>query len=606
MPGKGILRLMSLMLLTLFVAVACRPTDSTQEPTSEMTAMDRGSELLARLVGRVATEDAPDAEELTILDVSFSGEPGQLDPQTAASSQDVTLVENLFAGLTRYDHATDSIVPELASEWEVSADGLIWTFHLRDDVFWISSPFEQSAITLGRSEVETYRPVVAADVAAAVKRLCNSSQSPDVFIYFIIDGCEAAHVVRDPASEELEVVGVRAINNTMLQFRLTQPASYFLTMTSLQALRPIPAEIVAESPGGDESWAMWDNVISSGPFVLGPESTADVRMVLKRNPLWPIPFQGNVDQVNIWWLPDDEANELWVEKSLDVSAVSAEMREEMEGNVILRSRLRLITNQRSFYMAFNFDSPVLSEDRVRRAFSAAIDREALIDEVFAGLGLAQRHFSPPGVIGAPPADIVGMGYNPDLARIEMANSSYRDCRFMPEVRYLVGTNDLDLFLAETIRAMWVEELNCQEEQIIIEQVQFGSLLANTRKDAGEARPDLWNLGWSSFYPDAHNWLFDVLHCRDSENRPDRPCSEVDSILQRASHSQDISERWDLYRNAENLFFGEGGIAPIAPLLVQGEEFLVQTWVNFVPAQFGGEQYDTYQVAAEEKKLERLQ
>jgi oligopeptide transport system substrate-binding protein len=329
-------------------------------------------------------------------------------------------------------------------------------------------------------------------------------------------------------------------------------------------------------------------------------------MVLKRNPLWPIPFTGNVDQVNIWWLPEDEANELWLEKSLDITSVSAEMREGIESSAVLRNRLRLITNQRSFYLAFNFDSPVLSEESVRRAFSAAIDREALIEEVFAGLGQGQRHFSPPGVVGGPPADIVGMGYNPDLARIEMANTSYRDCRFMPEVRYLVGTNDLDLFLAETIRDMWVRELNCQEEQIIIEQVQFGTLLANTRSDAGEVRPDLWNLGWSSFYPDAHNWLFDVLHCRGGENRPDRPCSEVDDVLSRASYSQDISERWELYRNAENLFFGEGGIAPIAPLLVLGEEFLVQTWVNFAPAQFGGEQYDTYQVAAEEKELERQQ
>ncbi len=571
-----------------------------------MSAMDRGSQLVARLVGRSATAETPDAAELTILDVSFAGEPNELDPLLAASTQDVTLVENLYAGLTRYDHATNSVVPELASEWEVSADGLIWTFHLRDDVYWMASAIGQSSIALGGSQVKTYRPVVAADVAAAVKRLCNSVQLTDAFIFFIIDGCEAAHVLRDPESEEIEVVGVRAINNTMLQFRLTQPASYFLTMTTLPEMRPIPAEIVAESVSGDESWAAWGNLISSGPFIIGPESTADVRMVLKRNPFWPIDFTGNVDQVNVWWLPEDEANEMWLEKNLDVTAATNEMQEGMAANAILRSRLRLISNQRSFYLSFNFDSPVFAQESVRRAFSAAIDREALIEEVFAGLGLAQRHFSPPGVVGAPPADIVGIGYNPDLARIEMANSSFRDCRFMPEVRYLVGTNDLDLFIAETIRDMWVKELNCQEEQIIIEQVQFGTLLANTRNDAGEVRPDLWNLGWASFYPDAHNWLSDVLHCRDSENRPDRPCSEVDDILSRASFSQDIDERWELYRNAENLFFGEGGIAPIVPLLVQGEMFLVQTWVSFAPAHFGGEQYDTYQVAAQDKALERQQ
>jgi hypothetical protein len=113
---------------------------------------------------------------------------------------------------------------------------------------------------------------------------------------------------------------------------------------------------------------------------------------------------------------------------------------------------------------------------------------------------------------------VGVGYSPDLARQLMDGSIFGDCRLMPPVTYMVSSSDIALQQAELVRQMWMEELGCTEEQIMIEQVQFGVLLANTRPDAGFQRPDLWDLGWASYYPDQANWLGDVLHCEDSENR----------------------------------------------------------------------------------------
>lgn len=592
--------------LFLLGVVACQQGAAMTDVMDGLAMEESGEVIVTRFAGQVSGVSDSEGEPLTILDVSYSGVPGQLDPQTAVSVPDITLIENLFVGLTRYDHASDTIEPELAREWTVSSDGRTWTFYLRDDVHWIRSPIEQNSFALGRSEPEILRPVVAGDMAAAVHRLCSEIESPEVFVFFLIEGCEAARALGDSDAEEIAVSGVRTLDDTTLEIRLTEPAGYFLTITSLQIFRPIPADIVAEDAGGDESWVTMQNAVTSGPFVLAQGTTEDVLTILQRNPFWPIPFKGNVDQVNVWWLPVDTANELWLAKDLDISTATADMREAMQSSANFRTRVHLVSNQGSFYLAFNFDSPVFREESVRRAFAAAIDRETLITDVFAEQGEPQRHFSPPGVIGAPPAEVVGTGYNPDLARIEMSNSSFRDCRFMPEIRYLVGTNDLDLFLAETIRSMWVRELNCLDEQIIIEQAQFGTLLAETRRESGESRPDIWNLGWASFFPDAHNWLTDVLHCRESENRMNRPCSAVDEMLLLAAGSHSLDERREIYRSAENLFFGEGGIAPIAPLLVQGDHVLVQSWVQYAPAHFGGEQFDTYQVAADVKELERGQ
>ena len=141
-------------------------------------------------------------------------------------------------------------------------------------------------------------------------------------------------------------------------------------------------------------------------------------------------------------------------------------------------------------------------------------------------------------------------------------------------------------------------------QIKIEQVQFGQLLANTRADSGASRPDMWDLGWASYYPDENNWLGDVLHCDDSDNRQRRPCSEVDDMIQEANHNLPVEERWQRYRDIENIFFGPEAIEPISPLYVRGEYLLRQGWLEYTPAHFGGEQYDTYLVDNNVKKLEQ--
>jgi ABC-type oligopeptide transport system substrate-binding subunit len=186
----------------------------------------------------------------------------------------------------------------------------------------------------------------------------------------------------------------------------------------------------------------------------------------------------------------------------------------------------------------------------------------------------------------------------------MAISGYADCRLMPPVTYMVSSSDLALQQAELLREMWQEELNCPEDQIVIEQVQFGTLLASTRPDAGAVRPDLWDLGWASYYPDANNWMQDVLHCSHSENRQNRSCGEVDTLINNAAVNDLPDFRIDLYRQIERLFFAEDGIEAISPLYTRASYLLSHGWVQFVPASFGGEQYNTYIVDAAVKSLER--
>jgi ABC-type oligopeptide transport system substrate-binding subunit len=363
-------------------------------------------------------------------------------------------------------------------------------------------------------------------------------------------------------------------------------------------MRPVPVERVLEL---GEEWAAADNLVASGPFLLSRESVPGTQTVLVRNPYWPIAFNGNVDRVNLLQLSAEEAYDLWSRNRLDLAPVP----DENQAQVLNRydTRVELVPGQAVFYLAFNYDSPAFSSPALRRAFGAAIDRDRLIREVHGGQALPMRHFAPPGIFGAPLLDEVGTGYSPDLARQELAASGFGDCRLLPPLRILVSSSDLALQQVELIRDMWMEELGCLESQFTIEQAQFGALLANTQANAQD-RPDMWELGWASAYPDENNWVGEVIHCTESENRQRRPCSQIDDIIRQAAVLDAQDGRVDLYRQIERALFGEGGELPLIPLFVRAEYALRQGWLNYRPAPFGGEQYDTYFVDAGVKELER--
>jgi len=538
--------------------------------------------------------DAP--EEPINLDISFVREgPPDIDPQRTNDEDGIDLIENIFVGLTRYNHASNQIEPELAKEWEVSNNGRTWTFHLRDDIFWIQP---EESVTNGKRAVKAVRQVVAGDLVFAIQRACRrDTRMPDAFILFLIEGCEQVNQQATATPADLANIGIQALNDQTLQISLTKPASHFLTITSMWFFRPMPPELFTEDV---EDWMAPELFMTSGPFFPLGEGLQK----LQRNPLWPIEREdGNVDIVNIYYLDnDDNALSLWEAKTLDVIDVGT--LDPSGFNSRTASHLTVIPEQALFYLAFNFNSGVFREPEVRRAFSAAIDREALVEEIYGINALAMRHLIPPGVIAAPPIDQVGVGYSPDYARQQMAASGFSSCRLMPDITFTVSSSDLSLLQAELIVGMWVEELGCTEEQFILEQVQFGTLLANTRQEAGAARPDVWELGWASYYPDAHNWSGDLLHCTESENRENRPCSEVDELIRQATLTTDLAERLALYRQIENLFFGDAGIMPIAPLYVRGKVLLVQGWLTYAPALFGGEQYDSYLIDLSQKELEQ--
>lgn len=589
--------------------------EGTPQPT-----VGRVQAIVTRIVEQVTfVTSTPDPlatpirdEPLAVLDLSLNGQLPNLDPGLAERQSQLDLSQNLFAGLTNFNPTTNTIEPELAQTWAVSDDGLTWTFNLRDDIYWVRprSPRPGSEELWSAIPI---RPVTAEDVVYAVRRQCSRQVETSLALsLFLVEGCQAVFTTLEPTEEDLQLIGVEAISPTLLEVRLTKPAGYFLTLTSMPFFQPVPNDLVEEMGNewldaiGEYStgWQTPDNLVTSGPYLPLTSRLTSQSLVLNRNPLWPADLdrQGNVDVINVNFLDDDQdAFEMWQDRLLDIAPLPSTEREVFMQRSA--ARVQTIPDQVLFYLGFNFNSGVFREPEVRRAFSAAINRQELIDELYNGRGLVMRHATVPGIVAAIPVDELGVGYSPDYARQQMAASSFRSCRLMSEITFLVSSADLSLRQAEIIRDMWVEELDCLKESISIEQVPFGQLLVRTLSDSS-SRPDMWELAWAPTFPDANNLITDLLHCQDSENRQTRECSDADSLLSRARTAVDAGERTALYRQAESVFFNETGSFPIAPLYIRAREVVIHDWVQFAPVAFGGQQWDRIVLDATLKELER--
>lgn len=601
---KKLLQFITITILAFIVACNQPDTVVSTVVVTEIVESEQTAVIVTRIVEQVVTTTpvAPQNNQQTVepvkLDISILGSTVPiLNPQLNQSDDGINLIENLFVGLTRLNPATQQIEPYLAESWESSSDGREWTFNLRNDIHWVK-PNEQEDD--GNWSVEELDLVDANDVVFTIQRACQrETQLPDVVMLFIIQGCEEVYSLNEASTADLAQIGVVALDDRTVKFTLTKPSSYFLTISSLWYLRPLPKTLIEQMEAEElvELWTDPENLITSGPFFPIPN-----RQSLQKNPSWPIPFEGNVDIINYYLVSEENAQQLWEAKRIDYIPYNGSIEDDLYAEN--EKEQQLIPEQTLFYLGFNFNSGVFREPTVRLAFSAAIDRQLLVDELYLGQAFGMKHLVPPGVVGALPVADIGMGYDPDYARVQMAQSGFGSCRLMPPIRFLVNSSDLSLLQAELIREMWVEELGCAEEQIIIEQAQFGTLLANTRVGAGNFRPDIWELGWASFYPDAHSWMGELIHCAESENRADRPCSEVDDLIRSASSEADFEARLLAYREIESDLFSQGGLIPLVPLYVTGQNYLVHTWMKSELSNFGGQQFDRIFIDSTLKRLEQ--
>ena len=285
----------------------------------------------------------------------YSGEITTLNYLITATTNEFGLAANLIDTLVEYDEF-GQIQPSLATDWGVSDDGLTWTFHLRDDVNWV------------KADGTVYAPVTANDFVFSAKYILdaqNGSSTADI-LYGVIAGAEAYYdgtstpeEGAEPAPvQEWDTVGVKALDDYTLQYTLTDPTPYFLSMTTYVCFMPANEQFVTEMGENFGQATGNDTILYCGSYVLESFEPQNNRVLVRNEANW------DKDRVYITRIEEKYNKEastigpdLYLRGEIDSVSISSEIAQEWlqdEAKADLIHPVRR-TSFYSYWYSLNFD-----------------------------------------------------------------------------------------------------------------------------------------------------------------------------------------------------------------------------------------------------------
>ncbi|MBI4465560.1 MAG: peptide ABC transporter substrate-binding protein [Acidobacteria bacterium] len=470
-------------------------------------------------------------------------EPEYLDPGLMTGQPDGRIAQLIFEGLTTNDPETFEPRPGVAARWEVSPDGRTYTFHLRQNAYWSDG-----------------RPVTARDFIYSWTRVLDPKTASRYasHLHHLVNGEEFNRGrVKDPTQ-----LGLRALDDYILQVQLRQPVPYFLYLTAFFTLMPVPAHIV-ERYG--LHWTDPEYIVGNGPFLL-VEHRTHARFEFVRNPRY-----WNVDRIRldriIAYSVDDNYTSANLYESGRVDwlpgSIPAEYVSYMRGHF---QDFQIYPFLALYYYSFNVTRPPLDNPLVRRALSLAVDRRAITDQFLRGGQIPTSHFVPVGFPSYQSPS--GPDYNPAEAARLLAQAGYPNGEGFPRLEILFNTLESHRKIAEAIQQMWARNLNIQ---VSLRNEEWASYL----KSLANRDYDIARQGWIADYPDPSTFT-DLLESTNGNNHTGWKNEAYDRLLIQAREDPDSQRRLETLRSAEAILLEE---LPVLPLYTYASNSLIKPYVR---------------------------
>ena len=458
------------------------------------------------------------------LRMSGSYVPRVADPRDAGFWPDINFCMQLFDRLVEA-WPERTIVPSLAESWEISDDGLRYVFKLRDGLRWSDG-----------------EPLTAHDVEFGIKRVLDPDRpGASAPIYFALENGEEYYLGEN---DDADRIGVRALDDRTVEFRLVGPTPYFMNVVNRPDGGPQPRHAIERD--GD-AWAEPERQVVSGPF-RQLEREHD-RLVLGRNEAYSGISTGNVARVEVSAATADDAlaplelGELDLARVMYTPRTSDHVRSRGAGS----GPLTWIA-----YLGFKHSHPVVGNRDVRLALASAIDRTALEGLMPANLELATGGLVPPALQGHTP-DIV-LPFAPDTARDQMRASG------VDATGLDIAAQDVWQPLLDAITGSWRDVLGVTVNQRL--------WTADTVDDVAPlGRPlelaPIAVLGWLPGYPDPEYCLRLILHSHAKANEGGYAHQPFDELIDEARHATTSVQRLELFRQADRMVVvDEAAVIPL--------------------------------------------
>jgi ABC-type oligopeptide transport system substrate-binding subunit/class 3 adenylate cyclase len=475
------------------------------------------------------------------LRIATSFLPNDPDPRSAIAWPNIQLCMQLFDRLVEA-WPERTIVPSLAERWEISDDGLRYTFHLREGLTWSDG-----------------EPLTAHDIEFGIKRVLNpDAPGSSVAIYFVLEHGQD-HYLR--TTDDPDLIGVRALDDRTLEFRLAAPAPYFMSVMNRPDAGPQPRHAIERLGDG---WTEVGKQVVSGAFEIVDRS-ADT-LVLRRRPRSGTPRPGNVATVTYMRREIPEALAEYERDELDAITVryTPKVADLVPG---VEADAHIGPASWSGYLAFRHADPVIGNVEVRRALAHAVDRERLAAHVPSNLVVANGGIVPPALQGHTPD--IAPKFDPDAAREHLRRSglSEAELRGIQLAGIETWLHDFLLVVAETWRD--VLGIDVPVRPWTLDQ-------ALSLGDPTEMAPIVIT-GWLPGYADPEYYLRLLFQSDSKTNYGGFSDPEFDRLIERARQERSDRSRLELFHEADRMAVADR-IACI-PLVYGRSMAFVKPWVH---------------------------
>lgn len=527
---KQLLMLLGLMLVLSMFLAACNKdnadpgTDDSQSEESE---------------GEDGTTEDPGTDVAQHLRVNINTEPFSLHPGLANDTTSSSVLAQTFEGLTRIGQSGEP-EPAMAEKIETNEDASVYTFHLRD-AKWSNGD-----------------PVTADDFAYAWKwALAPENESQYAYQLYYIKGAAAANDPESGATVENMDIGVKVIDPKTLEVTLENPTPYFLELTAFYTYYPVHKANAEANP--DWYTNSGENYISNGPFVMTNWDHGN-QITLEKNPGYWDADAVKLETVDMYMINED-ATELTMYQSDELDwagdpfgSVPVDAIPSLKDQGVLNTKA--ITGV--YWYQFNTTVKPFDNVNIRKAFTYALNRKAIVESITLGGEVPAMAIVPPSMF---PENEQGYFEDNavDLAKehLEMGleELGLSDVSELPEITLSYNTSDTHAKIAQAVQQMWKENLGIEvglentEWQVYIDQLHNGDF-------------QIGRMGWLGDFNDPINFLEIYRDADGGNNNTFWEDPQYKQLLIDSQTEKDAAAREAMLKEAEEIFMDQLPAAPV--------------------------------------------
>ena len=492
-----------------------------------------------------------------VININIASEPQTIDPALNTAVDGAVMLQHMFEGLMRWnDSGTETpgsdgqlnnavIGPGQAESYDrvINDDGTAtYTFHLRDGITWSDG-----------------QPVTANDFVFAWQRLVDPETAAD-YSYMIGDVVNANAIINgemDPSE-----LGVSAPDDQTFVVTLNNDIPYFLEICAFPACFPVREDVVSNA-----EWTYTpETYISNGPYVMSERVTNSHISMVPNEHYWD--FESLGPDTITFHMMDDANAMISGYRSGDLDYIENMPVDEIP-TLLASGELKIVDYLSTYYVCFQNQLEPFDDPRVREAFTLAIDRTYLVNnisqtgEIEAGAYVPNGVYDAEGATGQTFREVGGDYYAPtdadyeancEEARQLLADAGYPNGEGFPVVEYLYNTDDRHQAVAEALQNMWQTELGVQ---VTLRNEEWNSFL-ETRKQGDYS---IARNGWTADYNDPMSFL-DMFLTGGGNNDAKFENEQFDALIAAAKAETDHGARWATLHQAEDILMGEWAVAPL--------------------------------------------